>query len=80
MSYRYTSYSESDIDSGRVLSGSNRRYDIKVNQWGLPMLLGGSWAVAVNIQDETYRAPHHGTTMVGLLRTVRRPMTKSMLS
>lgn len=53
LSYRYSNYSESAIESDLVASGHAGRYDIKVNQFSALMPVAGKWAFAISLQDET---------------------------
>jgi hypothetical protein len=59
LSYRYTQYNESSLDPNLVSDsnkaaggGSNKRYDIDVNQFSFSSPVGDSFAMTLDVQDE----------------------------
>lgn len=59
LSYRYTQYNETSIDPEKVSNinvanggGSNKRYDIDVNQYAFSTPVGDHFSMSIDIQDE----------------------------
>ena len=49
---RYTQYSEDSLDKEKVIFGSEDRYDINITQIWIEAPVGGSWSVALDIQND----------------------------
>jgi hypothetical protein len=52
LSYRYSNYQESDVPSGRVVLGSEERYNIAVQQFRLFTPIGSSFSLDATFQHE----------------------------
>ncbi len=52
LSYRYSNYQESDVPSGRVILGSEERYDIDVHQFRVFTPIGSSFSLDAMVQHE----------------------------
>jgi len=50
---RYSRYSEDSLDASRVIFGSRERYDIDVTQLWLEAPVGGSWSIALDLQNDS---------------------------
>lgn len=50
---RYSNYSEDALPDSKVIFGSRNRYDIDVTQLWFETPIGGSWSVAMDIQNDS---------------------------
>lgn len=53
ISYRYSNYQEDDVPEGRVVTGSNKRYDIDIHQFRLLSELSDNYKFGLDIAQET---------------------------
>ena len=49
---RYSRYSEDSLSEDKLIFGSRDRYDIDVTQLWIEAPIGGSWSVALDLQND----------------------------
>ena len=65
ISVKTSSYSEKDISAGKVVAGSNDRYDIDIHQFQLVTPIGSRWAVGIEASRELMSGASPWGTITG---------------
>ena len=66
LSLRTTAYREADVPAHRVVSGSDDRYDIDINQFRLITPVGDDWSLGLDVNHESMSGASPWGTIMGI--------------